>query len=90
MGGMTYFYHADAFQKPPIDYSRIRSPFLVVEGTEDSTIESCDQFVQKAIEAGALIIYFRIDGMDHWIRKRPDVIDRSFEWLKQQLQGQVE
>lgn len=90
MGGMTYLYHADAFQRPPIDYSQIRSPFLVVGGTKDSIIISCDQFVQKAQEAGAPITYFRIDGMDHWIRKRPDVIDQSFEWLKEQLQKETE
>lgn len=35
MGGMTYFYHADAFTKPPVDYNKIQSPFLVVKGTED-------------------------------------------------------
>ncbi len=85
MGGMTYFYHADAFLKPPIDYNKIRSPFLVVKGTADSDIVSCDQFVQKAQEAGAPVTYFRIEGMDHWLRKRPDVIDQSFEWLKEQL-----
>ncbi|MBA2726896.1 MAG: hypothetical protein H0U49_01820, partial [Parachlamydiaceae bacterium] len=46
MGGMTYLYHADAFLKPAVNYSKIRSPFLVVKGTADSDIESCDQFVQ--------------------------------------------
>ncbi|HAB99601.1 MAG TPA: hypothetical protein DCE71_07260 [Parachlamydiales bacterium] len=85
-GGMTYLYHADAFQKSPIDYSKIRAPFLVVEGTEDSTIDSCDQFVQKALAAGAPITYFRIQGMDHWLRKRPDIIDQSFKWLEEILQ----
>ncbi len=82
MAGMTYLYHADAFLKPPIDYTKIHSPFLVVGGTEDSIISSCDQFVQKAREARVPITYFRVDGMDHWIRKRPDVIEQSFEWLK--------
>jgi hypothetical protein len=24
-------------------------------------------------------------AMDHWLRKRPDVIDQSFDWLKTQL-----
>lgn len=89
MGGMTYLYHADAFQRLPHDYGNIRAPFLVVEGTEDSTIDSCDQFVQKAREAGAPITYFRIEGMDHWLRKRPDIIDRSFEWLEAQLIGPI-
>ncbi len=85
MGGMTYLYHADAFQKSSIDYSKIKTPFLIVKGTEESDILSCDQFFQKAREAEAPITYFRIDGMDHYIRKRPDVIDQSFEWLKTQL-----
>lgn len=85
MGGMTYLYHADAFQTPPIDYSKIKTPFLVVAGAEDSIIDSCDQFVQKGMDAGAPITYFRVDGMDHYIRKRPDIIDKSFEWLKLQL-----
>jgi dipeptidyl aminopeptidase/acylaminoacyl peptidase len=86
MGGMTYLYHADAFQKLPIEYNKIQAPFLVVKGTMDSDIESCDQFVQKATEAGAPISYFRIDGMDHWLRKRPDIINQSFDWLKIQLE----
>jgi hypothetical protein len=51
MGGMTYFYHADAFVKESVDYSKIRTPFLVVKGTEDSDIVSCDQFVEKAEKA---------------------------------------
>ncbi len=87
MGGMTYLYHADAFEKPPVDYTKIKTPFLVVAGAEDSIIESCDQFVQKAIDAGAPVTYFRVDGMDHYIRKRPDVIDQSFDWLQQQIVG---
>ncbi|MBA2728562.1 MAG: hypothetical protein H0U49_10375, partial [Parachlamydiaceae bacterium] len=82
-----YLYHADAFLKPAVNYSKIRSPFLVVKGTADSDIESCDQFVQKAMEAGAPITYFRIEGMDHWFRKRTDIIDQSFCWLQQQLIG---
>lgn len=85
MGGMTYLYHADAFQKAPVDYSKIKTSFLVVAGTEDSIIDSCDQFVQKALDAGAPITYFRVDGMDHYIRNKPDIIEKSFDWLKLQL-----
>ena len=62
-----------------------RSPFLVVQGTEDPNIESCDEFVRKAKEAGAPIEYIRVEGMDHYIRKRPDIIDQSFQWLKNQM-----
>lgn len=85
MGGMTYLYHADAFETPPVDYAKIKTPFLVVAGAEDSIIESCDQFVQKGLDAKAPITYFRVDGMDHYIRKRPDIIDQSFDWLKRQI-----
>lgn len=85
MGGLTYLYHADAFEKPPVDCTKIRTPFLVVAGVEDSIIESCDQFVQRALDAGAPVTYFRVEGMDHSIRKRPDLIDRSFSWLKQAI-----
>ncbi len=90
LGGMTYLYHADALQTPSVNYSKIQSPFLVVKGAQDSDIASCDQFVQKAKEMGVPITYFRVDGMDHWIRKRPDVIDQSFDWLKMQLYSQAQ
>jgi pimeloyl-ACP methyl ester carboxylesterase len=88
MGGMTYFYHADAFQHPPVEYRKIKSPFLVVMGTEDSNLDSCDQFVQKADQFGVQITYFRVDGMDHYIRNRPDLIDQSFDWLKLQISSE--
>ena len=87
MASMTYMYLADAFQAPPVEYTKIRSPFLVVAGTKDSIIASCDQFVQKAQIAGAPITYFRIDGMDHYVRQRPDVQQKSFEWLQTQLRS---
>ncbi len=80
--GMTYFYLADAFNQAPIQYDQIHTPFLVVQGTEDSIIQSCDEFVRKAQKAGAPVEYMRIEGMDHYIRKRPDIIDQSFEWLE--------
>lgn len=85
MGGMTYLYHADAFLTPRLDYTKLKSPFLVVSGTEDSNIASSDQFVEQAKEAGAPITYFRIEGMDHYIRHRPDVIEESFTWLQRHL-----
>lgn len=47
--------------------------------------ESCDQFIQKGLDAGAPITYFHVDEMDHYIRKRPDIIDQSFDWLRQQI-----
>ena len=84
---MTYKYHADALQYPSPDYQKIRTPFLVVTGKRDTIIQSSDEFVQKAKKMGANITYLRIANMDHYIRKRPDVIQQSFEWLKCQLKS---
>lgn len=80
--GMTYKYHSDAMLYSDIDYKKIRTPFLVVGGTKDSAISSTDAFVKKAKVAGVDITYLRIKDMDHYIRKRPDIIHESFEWLK--------
>lgn len=85
MAGMTYFYHADAFQRAPPNYSKIRCPILIVQGTEDDTIDSCDAFVQKAQQAGAQVSYVRVEGMGHYIRHHPEIIDQSFDWLKEKL-----
>ena len=82
---MTYKYHADALDYPPPDYNKIRTPFLVVAGVQDTIIASSDAFVRKATEAGVNITYLRILDMDHYIRKRPDIIKKSFEWLEKQV-----
>jgi len=84
--GMTYKYHADALKKyPKHEYDKLKTPFLVVAGTQDSIIQSCDLFVQKAKNSGASITYMRIQDMDHYIRHRPEVIEQSFKWLKEYL-----
>lgn len=80
--GMTYMYHADALNWPKIDYKDLKSPYLVVAGDQDTIIESSDEFVRKAKQAGANITYIRVAGMDHYVRKRQDILDKSFEWLK--------
>ncbi len=87
--GMTYKYHADAMLYPKIDYKKIRTPFLVVNGTEDPIIQSSDAFVEKATHSGANITYLRIEGMDHYVRKRPDIVHQSFEWLRSLLTENV-
>lgn len=79
---MTNKYHADALLYPSPNYQKIRTPFLVVTGVKDSLIHSSDAFVQKAIEAGVDITYLRVPDMDHYVRKRPDVIEQSFNWLR--------
>lgn len=83
--GMTYKYHADAMLYPRVNYKRIRTPFLVVTGTQDTIIHSSDAFVEKAKNWGVNVTYLRVENMGHHVRKRSDIIDRSFEWLKKQL-----
>lgn len=70
-----------------IHTEKIHTPFLVVSGTEDTIIQSSDAFVEKARNSGANVTYLRVEGMDHYVRKRPDIIDQSFEWLRSQLKG---
>lgn len=84
---MTYKYHADAMRYPNVDYQKIQTPFLVVAGTEDSFIQSCDAFVEKAKNSN--ITYIRVENMDHYVRKRPDIMHQSFEWLRCQLMHQA-
>jgi acetyl esterase/lipase len=84
--GMTYRYHADAIKTPALDYHKIHAPMLVVCGTKDSLIDSCDAFVQKAKAAQAPITYWRVSGMEHRIsQNKENLIPKSFEWLKQWL-----
>ena len=86
LAGMTYKYHADALNTyPKPAYEKIKTPFLVVSGAKDSIIDSSDAFVRKAKEAGAPVTYMRLSDMDHYVRKRGDVINDSFAWLKKQL-----
>lgn len=86
LAGMTYRYHADALNTyPKPAYGKMKRPYLVVAGTKDSIIDSSDAFVQKAKGMGAPITYMRISDMDHYVRKKEDVIKDSFGWLKKQI-----
>jgi dienelactone hydrolase len=85
LAGMTYKYHADTLNYPKHEYDKIKTPFLVVAGEKDFIINSADAFVKKAEEAGIPVTYMRIPAMDHYVRKKEDVIINSFEWLKQYL-----
>ncbi len=83
LAGMTYKYHADALKfYPKPEYRKIKTPYLVVTGEKDSTIDSSDAFVRKAQEAGAPVTYFRISDMDHYVRRKDSVIKDSFDWLR--------
>ncbi|CAO5678440.1 MAG: hypothetical protein HEEMFOPI_00352 [Holosporales bacterium] len=83
--GMTYLYHADAQNFPDIDYTKIKSPYLVVSGALDSFVQSSDDFAKKALQAGVNITYHRIEGMDHFIRKNPRAVAQTFSWLEEIL-----
>lgn len=88
LAGMTYKYHHDAliiYPKP--EYEKIKTPYLVVAGVKDSIIDSSGAFVRKAKEVGAPITYMRISDMDHYVRKKEDVINDSFAWLKKHLEN---
>lgn len=82
---MTYLYHADALNFPTPDYQKLSKPLLVVSGALDSCIESSDLFVLNAQEYGVDVTYMRIADMDHYVRKRPDITQATFDWLKKQL-----
>lgn len=84
--GMTYRYHADVINTKPFAYEKIHAPMLVVCGTKDSIIDSCDSFVAKAKAANASVTYWRVDGMEHRIsQNKKNIIPKSFEWLRQWL-----
>lgn len=84
--GMTYRYHADAIETRPYEYKKFHAPMLVVCGTKDSLIDSCDAFVEKAKSALVPITYWRIEGMEHRIsHNKENIIPKSFAWLKQWL-----
>ena len=85
---MTYKYHADSLTYPKPEYQNLKKPFLVVSGALDTLIESSDLFVKKAKQVATPITYLRIPDMDHYIRKRPDIIESSFAWLKEQIAEQ--
>lgn len=82
---MTYRYHSDAMQFTKIDYSKLKTPYLVVSGAYDTIIDSADEFVSKAEDYNVPITYYRIPDMDHFIRKRPKILQASFEWLATQI-----
>lgn len=86
--GMSYKYHADAikFEEPNFEVFQ-NVPLLVVAGSKEN-LNSCDAFVKMAENYKAKITYKKIEGMDHYIRRRPDAIQECFEWLKNQLDEQ--
>lgn len=85
--GMTYKYHADAMTYHPFNLDKINTPFLAVAGGQDPAINSFDSFASKMESTNTCFSYYKIEGMDHYVRKRPDVIERVFDWLLEQLKN---
>ena len=82
---MTNMYMADAMKFPEPDYKNFHGELLMVSGVKDTLIKSSDDYYRKATRAGVDVTYWRVEDMDHSIRNRPELIERSFVWLKQQL-----
>lgn len=83
---MTNMYVADGINFPTPDYTKLANRnVLVVTGVKDTIINSSDEFDKKAQANNVKIDYWRVDGMDHKIRNRPDLISDTFVWLKEQL-----
>ena len=82
---MTNMYMADALNYPTPDYAKMNGKFLIVSGAQDTLIASSDEFYRKAKQNNVDITYWRIESMDHLIRKRPDLMNNSFVWLSKEL-----
>ena len=82
---MTNMYVADGVRFPIPDYNKLHGAILVVTGAKDTIIDSSDLFYGKAKRHDIDITYWRVESMDHLIRKRPDLINNSFSWLANKL-----
>lgn len=83
---MTYQYHADACAYPLPDYSKLKKvPFFNGVGGKDPIIEALDAFAERAKAAGCPITYVRPPYQDHFARKCPEIVSKTFEWLKHHL-----
>lgn len=87
--GQTHKYWADAFTRM-VDMNALvalKIPMLVIMGSLDPAIESCDEFVEKGIAANMPITYWRLDGIEHLIAKqRPGILKECIDWLSRILQ----
>ena len=82
---MSYKYHADAMTYKSFDPAKIKTPFLAVVGDQDPAIQSYDLFASEMVKFKAPFTYMRIEGMDHYVRKRPDIIEKTFNWLAEKI-----
>ncbi len=81
--GQTYKYWADAFLHNIMDdFYALKIPLLIIMGTSDPGLKSCDELIDQASKHDMPITYWRIEGMNHTISKdRPDIFPKSIEWL---------
>lgn len=88
--GQTYKYMSDAFLSKvdwDVFYS-LKIPMLIVMGSLDPAIDSCDEFVARGTERDMLITYWRMDDMGHNIgKKRPETFAESIAWLMKNLKN---
>jgi dienelactone hydrolase len=82
---MSNKYIADGVKFPSPNYQQLHGAILVVTGVKDTIINSSDIFCHNAQQQGLDINYWRIESMDHSIRKHPQLIDNSFAWLASKL-----
>lgn len=88
--GQTYKYLADAFLRGPTpqEFYSLKIPMLVVIGTQDPFIESCDEFIKQANAQGMPVTYWRIADLTHGIAaSRPDLFPKSIEWLQKNIKS---
>ncbi len=85
--GMTYKYHEDImFIFPSIKYETLVTPYLVVTGGNDSAFPAALRFLERAKNAEANVSCLHVQNMDHYIRRRPDVVQVSLRWLQERMQ----
>jgi len=87
--GQTHKYMADAFLSK-VDWDafyNLKIPMLVVMGSLDPAIDSCDEFISKAMSCGMPITCWRLNDVDHAIgNKRPKIFAESVEWLMKAIE----
>lgn len=86
--GQTYHCWADSFTRI-VDLEKIytcKVPLLVIMGTKDAGIASCDAFVAQAQQHGMPITYWRLDNIGHSLNQdRPTLFGEAVEWLCQNI-----
>ena len=88
--GMSYRYHADAIRWPKTNFSKLKTPYLVIAGDQDPAIGSSNAFVQQAKKSGVNITYLRFKGVGHQVGREPKAIESIRSWLQTVLAASPE